>query len=269
MSMLLMACAKEEKTVAYDKNTTTLIHIHGKTDKRLQLYFNVMYRGRYFRDGVVSNECKDVLSKYHGQKKPTIKSAGVIVKNTDEYNITIPIYNKSLRMRCTYDPIGISLQIRRAHEKHGLYADIPILTDTPSYISSADRGSMGGGWNARGMYRGEQREKIGHVEEPPKYFRIINGATVKCYTARFKKDRITKEHVRLHCDLPYKNIDLWQEEIKDDNIEFNVVVDENKNYFYPTLEEHRRGVKKLPEVFQEEHLSWYDTLKLWMKGEKE
>jgi len=269
MSMLLTACSKEEKVVAYDKNITTLVHIHGKTDKRLQLYFSVMYRGRYFRDGVVSNECKEVLSKYHGQKKPTIKSAGVIVKNTDEYNITIPIYNKGLRMRCTYDPIGISLQIRRAHEKHGLYAKVPILTDTPSYIPSADRGSMSGGWDAAMKYRGEQREKLGHVEEPPKYFRIRNGTKIECYTKHYEKDGRSKESVSLHCDLPYKNIDLWQEEIKDDTIKLDVSIDEDKSYYYPPLQQIRNGAKGHKDTFQEEHLSWYDTLKLWMKGEKE
>jgi hypothetical protein len=258
---------KKETSVTYDKNTTTLINIHGKTDKRLHLYFFMMYRPKYFPDGKVNSECRTVLNPLTATKRGKLKYGGVVVENQDEYNITIPVQNKTLENRCQYTPIGISVRITRLHEKHGLYSEVPIYTDTPIYISAATAGSDSGGWDGKVHYRGIALRKTGKVAEPKNYFKIRDGATVKCFTKHYEEDGRLKETVKFKCKLPYEGNAQWRDEIVDDSIALDIVVDSNKSYYYPTLKKTRSGIKGHSEPFQEEKLNWYDKIKLWVKGE--
>ena len=260
-----VGCKEEKKTasVTYDKNTTTLINIHGKTDRRLHLYFFMMYRPKYFPDGKVNSECRTVLNPLTATKRGEVKYGGTSIENQDEYNITIPVLNKTMIDKCQYTPIGISVRITRRHEKNGLYSEVPIYTDTPIYTSEK---SAGGG-SFKTDYRVKILKKTGKVAEPKKYFKIRSGAKVRCFTKHYEKDGTSKEQIVFKCKLPYEGNAQWRDEIVDDSIALDIVVDENKSYYYPTLAKIKSGIKGHTESFQEEKLKWYDTIKLWIKGE--
>jgi len=264
-------CKEEKKTtpVAYDKNTITLINIHGKTDKRLKLQFYVSYRPKYFPDGKVNSECRTALHPLTATKRgKVLHSGGAVVQNQDEYNITFPIFNKVLHDKCTSTPVGISVRITRLHEKHGLYADVPIYTDTPIGAKQGSHGgSTVGSHGFKVAYRVEALQKTGKVAEPKKYFKVRSGAKVRCLTEHYEKDTRQKEHVSFRCELPYKGNAQWRDEIVDDSIALDIIVDDNKSYYYPTYKKIRSGDKGHSEPFQEEKLNIYDKIKLWIKGE--
>ena len=268
-----VGCKEEKKTVpaAYDKNTTTLINIHGKTDKRLKLQFYVSYRPKYFPKGKVTDECTEALLHplTATKRRNVIHSAGAVVEKQNDYNITFPIFNKILHDKCTSTPVGISVRITRLHEKHGLYSIVPIFTDTPSSIGSGTRRSMSGGGDMKVAYRVEALEKTGDVAEPPKYFRVRDGAVVRCFTRRYGAHHVyktrTKEMLVYQCELPYKGNAEWRDVIKDDSIRLDIIVDENKSSFLQRYD--RKKVIGKKEPFQEEKLNWYDKIKLWIKGE--
>ena len=268
-----VGCQEEEKTtpVHYDKNTTTLINIHGKTDKRLRLDFYVSYRPKYFPKGKVSSECKEASlhPSTATKRRNVLHRSGATIKNQDEYNVTFPIFNKLVYDKCQSTPVGISVRITRLHEKDGLYARIPIYTDTPSLIGSGTRGSMSGGGDMKGDYRVEALEKTGDVSEPPKYFRVKDGATVRCFTTRHGAHHVyktrTKERLSYRCELPYKGNAEWREIIEDDSISLDIIIDENKSRF---LQMHaRNNVTGKKEPFQEVKLNIFDKIKQLIQGE--
>jgi len=271
--LIITTGCKEEKTttpVTYDKNTTTLINIHGKTDKRLKLQFYVSYRPKYFKDGKVSDTCTQALLHPLTATKrgEVLHSGGAVIENQDEYNITFPIFNKILLDKCTSTPVGISVHITRLHEKHGLYADVPIYTDMPIGAKAGSHGgSTTGSHGFKVAYRVEALQKTGDVAEPPKYFRVRDRAVVRCLTKHYEKDGSSKEHVSFRCELPYKGNAEWRDTIKDDSIRLDIIVDDNKSFYYPTLKKMKSGIKGHSEPFQEEKLNWYDKLKLWISGE--
>jgi len=262
-----VGCQEEEKTtpVHYDKNTTTLINIHGKTDKRLRLDFYVSYRPKYFPKGKVSSECKEASlhPSTATKRRKVLHRSGATIKNQDEYNVTFPIFNKLVYDKCQSTPVGISVQITRLNEKDGLYARVPIYTDTP--LQTTEK-SMASG-NLKVAYRAEMLKKTGDVSEPPKYFRVKDGARVECYTKHYEKDVKSKEHIRFRCELPYKGNATWKEIIKDDNIHLDIVVDNNKSYYYPTLFKMKNGNKGHTEPFQEVKLNIFDKIKQLIQGE--
>jgi len=275
MTILLftIGCKEEQKTlpIKYDKNTTTLINIHGKTDKRLRLDFYVSYRPKYFPKGKVSSECKEASlhPSTATKRRKVLHRSGATIKNQDEYNVTFPIFNKLVYDKCQSTPVGISVRITRLHEKDGLYARVPIYTDTPSLIESGTRGSMSGGGNMKGDYRVEALEKTGDVSEPPKYFRVKDGARVACYTTRYGPHHVyktrTKESLNFRCKLPYKGNAEWRDVIEDDNIHLDIVVDEEKNEY---LQMHaRNNVTGKKEPFQEVKLNIFDKIKKLIQGE--
>ena len=259
-----IGCEKEKKTtqVPFDKNSTTLIHIYGKTDKRLHLDFYVTYRPKYNPDGKVSKECKQALHPATATQQGKLSYAGISIENQDEYNITLPIYNKTLYQQCQSTPVGISVRITRLHEKHKQYSVVPIYTDTP--LQTWEKGIVSG--NLKGDYRAQMLKERGKVSEPPKYFRIRDGANVACYTRHYAGDRESKEHVRFRCDLPYKGNASWRDKIVDDKIHLDIMVDEQKSYYYPPLQQIHNGVKGHSEPFQEEKLNIFDKLKLKLGG---
>jgi len=271
LAVFTTGCEEEKKTapVAYDKNTTTLINIHGKTDKRLKLQFYVSYRPKYFPKGKVTDECTEALLHplTATKRRNVIHSAGAVVEKQDDYNITFPIFNKILHDKCTSTPVGISVRITRLHEKHGLYSIVPIFTDTPTGAIEGSPGVIVGNRSFKGSYRAEALRKTGDVAEPPKYFRVRDGAVVRCFTKHYEEDGTSKEQVGFKCELPYKGNAEWRDVIKDDSISLDIIVDENKNYYYPTLQKMKNGNKGHTEPFQEEKLNWYDKIKLWIKGE--
>ena len=117
-------------------------------------------------------------------------------------------------------------------------------------------------------YRAEALRKTGKVSEPPKYFRIRDGARVECYTIRYGAHHVykgeTKESLTFACDLPYKDNAEWRDIIKNDTIHLDIVVDENKTMF---LQRHSiNHVTGKKEPFQEETLNFFDKIKLWFKG---
>jgi len=169
--------------------------------------------------------------------------------------------------RCKSTPIGLSVRITRLHEKHGLYSEVPIYTDTPIGAVEGSRGAVVGDRSFKVAYRAEALRKTGKVSEPPKYFRIRDGARVECYTEHYEKDNTSKERISFRCELSYKGNATWREVIKDDTIHLDIIVDENKSYFYPTLRKVRNGQKGHSEPFQEEKLNIFDKMKLWLKGE--
>jgi len=265
-----VGCKKEKTTaVAYDKNTTTLINIHGKTDRRLHLYFFMMYRPKYFPDGKVNSECRTVLNPLTATKRGEVKYGGTSIENQDEYNITIPVLNKTMIDKCQYTPIGISVRITRRHEKNGLYSEVPIYTDTPIGAVAGSPRSIVGSRSFKGSYRAEALRKTGKVAEPKKYFKIRSGAKVRCFTIRYGAHHIYRdpdpERLTFECALPYEGNAQWQDEIVDDSIVLDIVVDENKTEFLQRVGRHKVIGKK--DTFQEEKLNWYDRIKLWIKGE--
>jgi len=269
------ACQKEQKQslrANYDKNTTTLINVYGKTDKRLKLKFYVSYRSKYFPDGKVTDECTEVLLHPVTATKrgKLLHTNGATVKNQDEYNLTFPIFNKILHDKCTSTPIGISVRITRANEKHGLYSVVPILTDTPiGAIEGFSGGSSVGNRAFKTSYRAEALEKYGKVKEPPKYFRVKDGAKVGCYTVRYGAHKFytkpTKERMSFRCALPYKENASWRDVIVDDKIHLDIIIDDNKTEFLQRVGQTKVIGRK--DFFQEEKLNLYDKLKLWIKGE--
>jgi len=274
MLIFSLGCQEEQKqtqkqtSTHYDKNSTTLITVYGKTDKRLKLQFYVNYRSKYNPNGKISPECQE--ASLHPitatQRGKLFHQSGAVITNQEEYNITFPIFNKLIQDKCKSTPIGLSVRITRLHEKHGLYSEVPIYTDTPSSIGSGTKGSMSGGGDMKAAYREESFRKTGKVSEPPKYFRIRDGARVACYTKHYEKDINMDESVDFRCDLPYKGNAEWREIIKDDTIHLDIIVDENKSYFYPTSYNIKHGDKGHVEPFQEEKLNIFDKIKLWFKG---
>ena len=266
--MFTQGCNQEEKKEApatFDKNTTTLINIHGKTDKRLHLYFYTMYRPKYFPDGKVSAECQEILSHpITATKRGRLSYGGITIENQDEYNITLPIFNKTKRRNCTSTPVGISVRITRLHEKHKQYAVVPIYTDTPLQTTEESSGSG----NLKVDYRAESLRKTGDIAEPPKYFHIKDGAKVECFTKRHGANHIyrtkTKEHLIFRCDLPYKGNAEWRDSIVDDSIHLDIIIDKNKNEFIQSIDRHKVIGKKEP--FQEEKLNIFDKIKLKLGG---
>jgi len=269
LMMLLLftiGCEKEKKTtqVPFDKNTTTLINIYGKTDKRLHLDFYVTYRPKYNPDGKVSKECKQALHPATATQQGKLSYAGISIEKQDEYNITLPIYNKTLYQQCQSTPVGISVRITRLHEKHKQYSVVPIYTDTPLQTTEKSTGSG----NLKVAYRAQMLKERGKVSEPPKYFRIRDGARVECYTKRYGAHHVyrskTKERLTFRCDLPYKGNASWRDKIVDDKIHLDIIIDEKTNEFIQ-----RYDIKKVigtQEAFQEEKLNIFDKLKLKLGG---
>lgn len=271
MTILLftIGCKEEQKTlpIKYDKNTTTLINIHGKTDKRLRLDFYVSYRPKYFPKGKVSSECKEASlhPSTATKRRKVLHRSGATIKNQDEYNVTFPIFNKLVYDKCQSTPVGISVRITRLHEKDGLYARVPIYTDTPLQTTGK---SMASG-NLKVAYRAEMLKKTGDVSEPPKYFRVKDGARVACYTTRYGPHHVyktrTKESLSFRCKLPYKGNAEWRDVIEDDNIHLDIVVDEEKNEYLQRYD--RKKVIGKKEPFQEVKLNIFDKIKKLIQGE--
>jgi len=272
MLIFSLGCQEEQKqtqkqtSTHYDKNSTTLITVYGKTDKRLRLDFYVNYRSKYNPNGKISPECQE--ASLHPitatQRGKLFHQSGAVITNQEEYNITFPIFNKLIQDRCKSTPIGLSVRITRLHEKHGLYSEVPIYTDTPLHTTEKSTGSG----NLKVAYRAEALRKTGHVSEPPKYFRIRDGARVACYTIRYGAHHVyrgeTKERLTFRCDLPYKGNAEWRESIKNDTIHLDIIVDENKTMFLQMHSINHVTGKKEP--FQEEKLNIFDKIKLWLKG---
>jgi len=271
MLIFSLGCQEEQKqtqkqtSTHYDKNSTTLITVYGKTDKRLKLQFYVNYRSKYNPNGKISPECQE--ASLHPitatQRGKLFHQSGAVITNQDEYNITFPIFNKLIQDKCKSTPIGLSVRITRLHEKHGLYSEVPIYTDTPIGAVEGSRGAVVGDRSFKVAYRAEALRKTGKVSEPPKYFRIRDGARVACYTKHYEKDGSSKEHTTFRCELPYKGNAEWRESIKDDTIHLDIIVDKNKSYFYPAFYKMEIGDKGHVEPFQEETLNIFDKMKRW------
>ena len=163
----------------------TMINIYGKTDKRLKLKFVSTYRPV----STASNpECKSYLDINTATKRVPLRAESRTIENQDEYNITIPVYNKDIRIKCEYEFVGISVRVERMYERGGLYAIVPILSDSPIFIGE---GTKTGQSSSGDSFHAKMRKK---------YFRMPNGKRVSCFTEfyeRRKGDSFT-------CDLNFR-----------------------------------------------------------------
>lgn len=212
--IVYLSCSQTPQVKKSEKDlNATMINIHGTSDNRLQLFFMSIYRPVYpsSKQGL-PEECLNQSANWTtGTKKPKLKFEGITVEGKDDYNITIPVFNKDLRSKCTYEFAGISVRISRIYDDV-LYAQIPILTDVPMLITSGHR---------TGMTSYPWDNTL--IKKPKDYFRIPNETKVACFTTFYEYDA----HSRFTCRLNHREIHSEVERVEDDSIELDIDVDDN------------------------------------------
>lgn len=212
----------KKKNKSKDDINATMINIYGKTDKRLKLSFISTYRPK---SNASNPACKSYLDINTATKRVPLRAESRTIENQDEYNITIPVYNKDMRSKCEYEFVGISVRVERMYEKEGKYASVPILSDSPIFIG---HGTKTGQSSSGDSFHAEMRQK---------YFRMPNGKRVSCFTEfyeRRKGDSFT-------CDLNFREEIEGVNQVVNDNIKLDINIDKEKCLYIPRFS---RKVKK-------------------------
>ena len=127
-----------------------------------------------------------------------------------------------MRSKCEYEFVGISVRVERLYERCGLYAIIPILSDTPIYVGQGYHGGY----------------TMSHTYRPTKkYFKMPNDVNVECLTIEYAKH--TNEN--FICRLSKNDINSSIDKIKNESIKLDINVDESRCRY----------------LFKERHLSIY------------
>lgn len=204
---------KQEEKPSSDINAT-LINIYGKTDKRLKLKFISTYRPK----STASNpECKSYLDINTATKRVPLRAESRTIENQDEYNITIPVYNKDMRTKCEYEFVGISVRVERMYERGGLYASVPILSDKPYFIGQGTKYGFSSAYTPK------------HIK---KYFRMPNGKKVSCFTGYYEKgDMFNENKTTFTCDLNFRGEIKGVGIVNEDSINIDININENRSRY--------------------------------------